>query len=274
MTYDVISRLVGPAIEPKIELVGYLMDRLKRQETNEEFGDAIHVYLSEKEKLPFLSSYCMAGPKHALGCLVGHFLYLYVEEKDISKQKRYLGRLLKFLKGFRSSKKAVLKQTTAEKLLDTPVRFELPKYFLKTSNWRSLRIYFIPYEHKDVNGGYFPHLNTIVSYRPRKNNLSPEYIFMHEVGHLLAFNLSGDPEKVPDSFIEFNERLNPSWQKDLLEIFVDSFAMAVMTDTEYAHKNPLLKTATAGQQKIVKDYFIQVMGNLRYKDTAPLSFDI
>jgi hypothetical protein len=99
----------------------------------------------------------------------------------------------------------------------------MPKHFLRTSNWWPLRIYFIPYEHKDINGAYYPHLNTIVSYKPRKSNLIPEYIFIHEVGHLLTFNLTGNPERVPESFIEFNKKFNPSWQKVLVEIFVDLF---------------------------------------------------
>ena len=148
----------------------------------------------------------------------------------------------------------------------------MPKSFLKTSNWWPLRIYFIPYKHVDVNAGYYPHLNTIASYRPRRSDLNPEYIFVHEVGHLLTFNLTGDPDKVPDSFVEFNKKYNPSWQEGLVEMFVDLFSMAVMMDTEYADKNPLLKGASMGQQKIVRDYFINLMGNLKYKNQGPQSF--
>src|SRR5882757_11136476 len=119
MTYDVISRLANPAIEPKIELVNYLIERLKKKKTNEEFRDVIKAYLSEKEKFAYLTSYCMVGPKYAFGCLVGNFLIHYVKEKDLRKQKGFLVKLLNFLKGFRPSKNAVLKQTTADKLLDT-----------------------------------------------------------------------------------------------------------------------------------------------------------
>ena len=273
MTYDVISRLAGPSVESKVELVSYLIHRLKRQKTNKEFSDSIQVYLSEREKFSYLSSYCMVGPKYALGCLVGHFLIHYVEEKDIEAQKRFLTELLKFLKGFRNSKNSVLKQTTANNLLDTIDKFGMPKHFLRTFNSRPLRIYFIPYEHADVNAGYYPHLNTIVSYRPRKKDLSPEYIFVHEVGHLLTFNLTGDPDKVPESFVEFSKKYNPSWDKGLVEIFVDLFSLAVMMDTEYAGENPFIKKFSIGNQKIVRDYFIRLMENLTYKDKAPVSFD-
>lgn len=99
-------------------------------------------------------------------------------------------------------------------------KYDIPKYFLKTSNWWPLRIHFIPYEHADVNGNTF---------------------CVHEIGHSLTFNLTGDPEKVPDSFVEFNERFNPSWQKELVEIFVDLFSMVVMMDTEYADKKSIIK---------------------------------
>jgi hypothetical protein len=40
----------------------------------------------------------------------------------------------------------------------------------------------------------------------------------------------GMPDKVPDSFIEFNKKFNPSWRKELVEVFVDLFSMAVMMD--------------------------------------------
>jgi hypothetical protein len=55
-------------------------------------------------------------------------------------------------------------------------------------------------------------------------------------------------------------------------MFVDLFSMAVMMDTEYADKNPLLKGASMGQQKIVRNYFINLMGNLKYKNQGPQSF--
>jgi len=163
----VFESITGPAVGPKIDLVNYLIDRLKRRQNNEGFRDEIRAWLSEKEKLSDFCCYCMFGPKHALGCLVGHCLFHDVEEEDIRKQKEYLGQLLKFLEGFRPSKNAILKQTIANKLLDTLVRFGLPRYFLKTSACWPLRIYFIPYEHKDFNGCYFPDLNAIGSFRPK-----------------------------------------------------------------------------------------------------------
>ena len=104
MNYDLISRLADPAIESKIELVSYLVDRVEKKKTNEEFRDSIVVYLSKREKVPYLGSYCMVGPKYSLGRLVGRFLVYYIEEKDIRKQKGYLVKLLNFLKGFEARK--------------------------------------------------------------------------------------------------------------------------------------------------------------------------
>jgi hypothetical protein len=58
-----------------------------------------------------------------------------------------------------------------------------------------------------------------------------------------------------------------------LEIFVDLFSTAVMMDTEYADKNPLLKRASPGQQKIVSEYFIDLMGDIKYKKLDPFDLE-
>jgi hypothetical protein len=69
MSYNVISRLAASTVESNVELVGYFIERLKKQKANEGFKDSILDYLSQKEKFSYLSSYCMVGPKYALGCL-------------------------------------------------------------------------------------------------------------------------------------------------------------------------------------------------------------
>ncbi|MRG46943.1 hypothetical protein GFS24_17610 [Chitinophaga sp. SYP-B3965] len=262
MAYDIISKLSDPTIASKVELITYLIKRAEEQRSNEEFKGSISTYLSEREKFPYLGSYCLIGPKYALGCLVGHFLYHYVSEKDLRKQINVLVSLLNYVKGFQPSENPLLKKIAVIKLINILEQFGIPEYFLKTPNNRPLRIYHIPYQHADANAGYYPHLNSIVSYRPREADLDPEYIFLHEVGHLFTFALTGDPGGVPDSFIEFNTRFNPKWKGDLIEVFVDLFSMAVMMDTAYASKNPFIKTFPVGKQNIVRDYFIKLVKGL------------
>lgn len=267
MVYDITTRLSDSTIESNAELIAYLLERAKNKKSNKEFSGSISRFLLAKEKMPYMSTYCLVGSKYALGCLVGHFLYHYISEENLSKQIDLLSKLLEYVNGLQPSQNILLKKTTTVKLIDVLDKFGLPSYFLRSYINRPLRIYLIPYMDADLNGAYYPYLNSIVSYRPRLSDLDPEYVFMHEVGHLLAFNLTGDPEKVPDSFVEFNKVFNPTWDGELLEVFVDLFSGAVMMDTEYASKNPILPIFSIERQQVTRDYFIKLMGALKYKDS-------
>lgn len=263
MAYDVIARLNDTTIVSKKDLIGYLIKRAAKKKSNEEFQDSILDFLSERERIPYLDEFCLIGPKYALGCLIGHFIYHYISENNYNKQIVFLKKLSGYLQEFSPSQDALLRKTAATKLIDTIRKFGLPGYFLRACNNRPLRIYFIPYKHAKYNAGYLPYLNSIVSYRPKEKVSSPEYIFVHEIGHLLIFNLTGDPEKVPDSFIEFNKKFNPSWTGDLVEVFVDLFSIAIMMDTDFAPKNPFLKTFSIKHQIIIRNYFKGLINELK-----------
>lgn len=263
MAYDVAGKLSDPLIKSKVELIDYLIKRATQGKSNELFRDSIRNYLSDKERFPYLSNYSLIGPRYALSCLLGHFIYHYISEKNPTKQLSLLVSLLDFTKSFKPSKAALLKKTTTEKLLDVLEKFGIQPYFLRTWDYRPLRIYYIPYERPDFNAAYFPYLNSIASYRPKENS-SPEYIFLHEVGHLISYNITGEPDKVPDSFIEFNKKMNPKWQNDLIEIFVDLFSLAVMMETEFAPLNPFIPILSTKSQKLIKNYFVELVRDLKY----------
>lgn len=71
---------------------------------------------------------------------------------------------------------------------------------------------------------------------------------------------------MPDSFIEFNKRYNPTWTGDLVEVFVDLFSIAIMMNTEFASKNPFLKTYSIKQQTIILEYFNILIKDLEGKN--------
>ena len=53
---------------------------------------------------------------------------------------------------------------------------------------------------------------------------------------------------------------------DLVEVFVDLFSGAVMMDTEYASKSPILPDFTIEECQFIRNYFVQLMGKSKYKD--------
>lgn len=240
-----------------------MIARAEKRKSNEGLKDLFVDFLNEKAKISYIKSYYLIGPKYALGGLVSQFLFYYVSEKDFTKQIYLLNELLHYIEGLQPSKNALLKKTTATNLLNSINNFGLLTSRLRTSNGMPLQIYFIPFEHVDVDAGYYPYINSIASYKPREKDLSAEYVFVHEVGHLLIYNITGDPEKVPDSFIEFNRKFNPEWDDDLVEVFVDLFSVAVMMDTEYAPLNPFVTEFSKKSQKVIKNYFIELVKGLQ-----------
>jgi hypothetical protein len=272
MPYNIISKLSDPSIDSKIALIDYLIDRTKQGKSNDSFSGSIRNYLSDKERFPYLSNYTLIGPRYALSCLLGQFLYYYTSEENLTKQASLLESLMHYVQSFKPSKAPLLKKTTTAKLFDLLGKFGVQTHFLRTWDHKPLRVYYIPYEREDFNAAFYPHLNCIASYRP-KDNESPEYIFLHEVGHLLSYNITGDPNKVPDSFIEFNSKMNPDWDSDLIEVFVDLFSLAVMTETEFAPLNPFESILSTEGKKLIKKYFVGLVSDLKYAKSFTLEYN-
>ena len=68
---------------------------------------------------------------------------------------------------------------------------------------------------------------------------SPEYVFLHELGHVVQIKITGDSHKVPPSFLPFAEAIFPDMTKETeAEIFADCFAMAVMYDSQFSVYDP------------------------------------
>lgn len=95
--------------------------------------------------------------------------------------------------------------------------------------------------HKNLNGLCRTHLcqgnqtdcEIYLFHSLKHREYSPEYVFLHELGHVLNLALTGTLEIVPNSFWEFAETLFPkltlAHQKSVSEIFADCFAMGVMS---------------------------------------------
>jgi len=75
------------------------------------------------------------------------------------------------------------------------------------------------------------------------NDTSPEYVFLHELGHALQLAITGSMDNVPGEFISFQNDLSgvePIEQDDpnAPDLFADSFAIAVMNNTPLKKHDP------------------------------------
>lgn len=92
--------------------------------------------------------------------------------------------------------------------------------------------------------------------------LNPIYVFLHEIGHIICFLITNEFGKVPLSFFPYINKYmdgltidNP----DTLEVFADSFAMAIMYNTSLDCYNPFTK--------FKEEFFIDL--EKYFKETIP-----
>jgi len=95
------------------------------------------------------------------------------------------------------------------------------------------------------NSTSLPHLGVIVNSRsnPLNGDNNPDYVFMHEMGHLVHVYLTGDLTEPPKSFCDviknaFRNNINDIPKEALLEIFADCFAIGCAFGTQYEQSNP------------------------------------
>ncbi|MHB9038658.1 MAG: hypothetical protein ACYC64_18570 [Armatimonadota bacterium] len=81
----------------------------------------------------------------------------------------------------------------------------------------------------------------ILMFHMKDSEISPEYVFLHELGHALQIALTGSDAIVPEEFIRFYQGLNSPLEQgnpDAPDVFADTFAMAVMRGTELSPHDP------------------------------------
>jgi len=80
-------------------------------------------------------------------------------------------------------------------------------------------------------------------YNMKDSDTAPEYVFLHELGHVLQASLTNSVLYVPDEFIQLHNTI-PSARRleqgnpDAPEVFADTFAVAVMRGTELSCYDP------------------------------------
>jgi hypothetical protein len=75
----------------------------------------------------------------------------------------------------------------------------------------------------------------------KDGDISPEYVFLHELGHVLQTSLTGSVDVVPEEFLRFDQTVGGQLKQgdpDACEVFADLFAIAVMRGTALCSHDP------------------------------------
>lgn len=123
--------------------------------------------------------------------------------------------------------------------------------FQKILNNITINILIFNNTDKEVNSAAIPSQNfkkfKIICFCMKKDEdylsgaVNPCYVFLHELGHILCWLITKETRKVPKTFLnkmgKYMKPTDPS-NPDLLEVFADSFAMAIMNNTALNIYNP------------------------------------
>ncbi|MDR1206375.1 MAG: hypothetical protein LBL26_13010 [Peptococcaceae bacterium] len=82
----------------------------------------------------------------------------------------------------------------------------------------------------------------IVMLHMKDMDIFPEYVFLHELGHILQVAITKSPNTVPPAFLRFHNEIGgvpfSEGSPDAPDVFADTFAIAVMHGTELEKYNP------------------------------------
>jgi hypothetical protein len=269
MKIDKISRLLqANDLTSKLDLVKAFKNQLDIG-TSHELRPALTEYVIKNDAKQRISNFDMVrlyGPGSGLPRYVANQLLLFLNIKTVEDKITVLEQLETTLTNMYESRNPLLKITKARLVIDLLQNF-LGDHFQKLTHKRFLSIYFVPYESNINNAAFDINTNSIVVFRTKeKDTQTPEYIFLHEFGHLLHSTIFQTIKEVPKSFVEFNEKMNPTFsnysKEDQLEIYADFFSIAVMLDSDFEDHNPFIKTMQRVHLDAIKEYFIKDLSSL------------
>jgi hypothetical protein len=261
--------LLEANIQSKLELLKVFKKQYKIEESQVQLRSIVIDYLMESDSDLRISNFDIVrfyGPGAGLSRFVANQLLLSLNVSSIENKTIILDQLDLSLSNLYDSKNPLLKVTKARLLIDLLEKF-MGDHFRRITNQRFLAIYFVPFENNQSNAAFDINTNSIALFRTKeKNTQSPEYIFIHEFGHILHSTIFKTSKNVPESFVEFNKKMNPKFfeysKDDQLEIYADLFSVAVMLDSEFKDYNPFISTMQRVHLRQIKDYFVNEISNL------------
>lgn len=262
--------LLNPDLRSKLELAKVFKRHFQARAGQDELRSIVIDYLMDSDADLRISNFDQVkfyGPGSGLSRYVANQLLLSLNVSSIKNRIWVIDQLNVSLNNLYDSKNPLLKTTKARSLIELLEQF-LGDQFHRITNHRFLSIYFVPFENKQSNAAFDINTNSIAVFRTKeKQTQKPEYIFLHEFGHIVHSILFETTKEVPNSFFEFNKQMNPKFfeysRKDQLEIYADLFSIAVMLDSEFEGHNPFIKTMKGVHTDKIREYCLTELSKVR-----------
>lgn len=260
--------LVEKDIGSKFELVNVFTREIEDQSKTELRAPLIEYIMrtDAAQRISHFDTIRFYGPGCGLSRFVANQLLLSINVKVSEQRQVVLDELRKVLENFYESKNPLLKVTKAKTLVELVETF-LGEAFYRITYQRHLSIFFVPLANKISNAAFHINTNSIGVFKTKESHIqTPEYIFLHEFGHVLHSRLFKTITEVPESFVQLNRNMNAEFfeysKEDQLEIYADFFSIGVMLDTEYEYLNPFIKQMPREHTSLIRDYFIREISSL------------
>ena len=265
----IIELLLETNLPSKLELLKVFKKQCEIEESQVQLRSIVIDYLIDSDVDLRISKFDQVkfyGPNVGLSRYVANQLLLSLNVSTVENKTFVIDQLHVSLNNLYDSKNPLLKVTKARLLIE-PLRKFMGDHFHRITHQRFLSIYFVPFENKQSNAAFDINTNSIAVFRTKeKNSQTPEYIFIHEFGHILHSTIFKTSKEVPESFIEFNRNMNAKFfnysKEDQLEIYADLFSIAVMLDTRFEHLNPFIGTMQKLHTTKIKDYFNNALAGI------------
>jgi hypothetical protein len=262
--------LLETSLPSKLEVLKVFKKHFEIEESQVELRSIVLDYVMDCDVNLHISNFDLVkfySPKVGLSRYVANQLLLSLNVSSIENKSIVIDQLDLSLRNLYNSKNPLLKVTKARLLIELLRKF-LGRHFQRITHHRFLAIYFVPFENNQSNAAFDINTNSIAVFRTKeKNTQTPEYIFIHEFGHILHSTIFRTINNVPQSFVEFNKNMNSKFfeypKEDQLEIYADLFSIAVMLDSDFKDYNPFISTMQSVHLTMIKDYFVKELSNLK-----------
>lgn len=246
--------------EALVELVQHIQSVRSKKRVAISIWNELNDFLLDNNVTGRIPSY-VVGSSHGLAVYIASMLQFLIGSEDQQDEKQWYDFLLNELAILQQPESSpLLDEASIEELLELADQIGALDRVATNKFGIAMTLIYIPYLRPGMNAAFQADFNLILLYcTDLKKAGAPEYVFMHEQGHALQVSITGEISEIPTSFAPVSRQLfNPVSDEVKPEIFADCFAVAAMTSSSFAAKNPLCGVFKPEHQQLLRDYFVTI----------------